>query len=400
LILVTMSGMSKSATSGSKNMRASVLSDVSHLEVRQVARPDPGAYDVLVRVAAVGLCGTDFHIYSGHANYNTGQSGAPIPLNHHPQILGHEIAGTIEEVGCEIRDLRAGDRVVIDQGLNCHSARREEPCEYCTSGDSHQCEFYREHGITGLPGGLADYISVPAVNAIKIDSEISIAGAAVTEPLGCIVHSSDMVARARTRYAMDSTDVSCRTGAVLIFGAGPAGLLFTQYLRNVIGFDGLLLVVEPNAKKREFASNFGAEGIDSLTVDPVETVLDLTHGRGVEYAIEASGSGKAVEMIPRVIRNQATVLLYGHGHAGVDMSVINSLLFREPALVVSVGASGGFNEDDRPLTYVRALDLIEQGRINVERFITHRYKSLDAMPAAFEVDHQAPDYVKGVVVLV
>jgi L-iditol 2-dehydrogenase len=125
-------------------MRASVLCDVGRIEVRDVPRPLISPHEVLVKIAAVGLCGTDSHIFAGHANYNTNERGLPIPLTVQPQILGHEISGTITQVGSETRDLRVGDRVVIDQGLNCVS-RRRNLCEYCITGDSHQCEFYREH---------------------------------------------------------------------------------------------------------------------------------------------------------------------------------------------------------------------------------------------------------------
>ena len=118
-------------------MRASVLCDVGRLEVRDVPRPVISAHEVLVRVGAVGICGTDAHIFAGHANYNTNERGLPIPLALQPQILGHEISGTIEEVGQGVTDLKAGDRVVVDQGLNCVSRRRDILCDYCRTGDSH-----------------------------------------------------------------------------------------------------------------------------------------------------------------------------------------------------------------------------------------------------------------------
>src|ERR1051325_9716172 len=118
-----------SATSGPM-MKASVLCDVGRLELRDVPRPVISAHEVLVRVGAVGICGTDAHIFAGHANYNTNDNGLPIPLDLQPQILGHEISGTVEEVGSAISDLRPGDRVVLDQGLNCRSRRRESLCEY------------------------------------------------------------------------------------------------------------------------------------------------------------------------------------------------------------------------------------------------------------------------------
>jgi L-iditol 2-dehydrogenase len=383
----------------SASMQALVLHDAGRMDLRDVPRPRMGARDVLVRVAAVGLCGTDIHIFAGHANYHTDARGRPIPLTKHPQILGHEISGVVEEVGREVQDLRAGDRVVIDQGLNCMSAGREALCEYCATGDSHQCEFYLEHGITGLPGGLADYLAVPAVNAIRIDSDVESVEAALTEPLSCIIHSSDMVARrgAGGRYKLNDDERERRVQATLVCGAGPAGLLFVQYLRNVLGYDGLLLVAEPNERKRALAESFGAETIDPRNVDLTEAVMEKTGGRRVEYLIEASGSGYVFSLIPGLIRKQATVLLYGHGHAGTDLSTINNVNFMEPTLISAVGASGGFDADNRPSVYRRALHFISDNRIKVAPFITHRYTSLQQVPGALASEHSQANYVKGVV---
>jgi L-iditol 2-dehydrogenase len=375
-----------------QTMKASVLCDVRRLEVRDIPRPLISPYEVLIRTTAVGLCGTDVHIFAGHANYNTNEYGQAIPLALQPQILGHEITGVVEEVGRAVTDLGEGDRVVVDQGLNCVSRRREVLCEYCRTENSHQCEFYREHGITGLPGGLAEFIAVPAVNAVKIASPLDPAVAALVEPLGCIIHSSDMVAKTRARHSAERR--------VLICGAGPAGLLFTQYLRNVLGYEGVLLVSDPNARKRQLAMQLGADvAIDPVNADSVEVVHEHTGGKGVDYLIEASGSGEVFRDMPGLIRKQATVLLYGHGHVGTDLGVLSSILFKEPVLVSSVGASGGFEKDGRPSVYTRALSLIEEGRIDIAPLITHRYTTFADVEKALSSDIHGEDYVKGVVVL-
>jgi len=388
------------SSGSSPMMKASVLCDVGRLELRDVPRPVISPHEVLVRVAAVGICGTDAHIFAGHANYNTNDRGQPIPLALQPQILGHEISGTIEEVGSGVSDLSLGDRVVIDQGLNCVSRRREVLCDYCRSGHSHQCEFYREHGITGLPGGLAEFIAVPAVNAVRISKPLSFSEAALVEPLGCIIHSSDTVAKTRTRYSFNADKADQRVRSVLICGAGPAGLLFTQYLRNVLDYHGSLIVSDPNRHKREMAAGLGADQtIDPRGNDVVEVVREHSNGKGVEYLIEASGSGEVFATIPGLICKQAAVLLYGHGHAGTDLSVLNNILFKEPCIVTSVGASGGFEVDGRPSVYKRALDLIENEEIDVRTLITHQYKSLERVGAALAGGMEAEDYVKGVVVL-
>ena len=379
-------------------MRAVVLADLNRLEVRDVPSLPPAAHEVRARVAAVGLCGTDLHIVAGHANYNRDAGGRRIPLSEEPQILGHEIAAVVEDVGRDVEDLRAGDRVIVDQGRNCVSERRSPLCEYCTTGDSHQCEHYREHGITGLPGGFAEYLTIPAVNAVPIVSDVDVAEAALAEPLACVVHSTDLLARAEARYRLAAGNGGAVRAAV-VCGAGPSGLLFVQYLRRILGFDGRLLVVEPNAKRRALAERFGAETVDPVAGDAADVVRERTHGRGAELVIEASGSGAALAGLPRLIRKQATVLLYGHGHDGVDASVLNLLQFMEPRLIAPAGASGGFEADGRPSVYVRALRLIESGRIDVAPFITHRYRSLDSVPNAFAGDHRSPEYVKGVVLL-
>lgn len=395
-----ISPISPISSSESPTMKASVLVDVGRLEVRDVPRPQISPYDVLLRVAAVGICGTDAHIFAGHANYNTDDRGQPIPLHVQPQILGHEINGYIVEKGSEVNDLKIGDHVVIDQGLNCVSTRREPVCEYCRSGDSHQCEFYREYGITGLPGGLAEFIAIPAVNAVNVRSGLDPAEAALVEPLGCIIHSSEAVSAAHSRYSLGADSPEERVRTVLICGAGTAGLLFTQYLRRVLKYEGLLLVSAPSEWKRKFARDFGADDVlDARDPDLAKVVSDKTGGRGVEYLIEASGAGSVMASMPGLIRKQATVMLYGHGHAGVDLSVLNNVMFREPTFVTPVGASGGFKSDGRPTVYSQALSLIEEGKIDVASIITHRYTSLDAVQGALENDMRTPNYLKGVVVL-
>ncbi len=374
-------------------MKAAVLEDVGNMAVRSVADPTPAPHEVLLKVGAVGVCGTDLHIYRGHGNYNLDSRGRAIPLTKHPQILGHEFSGEVLEDGGEVKDLKPGARVLCDQGRNCQSQRRQPLCSYCASGDTHQCAFYMEHGITGLQGALAEYIAIPAVNCLPMADDMPAEQAALVEPLGCILHSSDRVERSRARYSLEGPE---RIRNILITGAGPAGLLFLQYLRNVKHFDGLVMVSDIREKNLELAAQFGGTPINAAKSRLPEAVEELTHGERVHYLIEACGNSVIFEQMPSLIRKQATVLLYGHGHQGRDIGLLCIVLFFEPTLVASVGASGGFDPDGRPTTYRRARELVHSKAVQVLPFVTHRYRLLEQIDRAFAEDFAKPEYIKGV----
>lgn len=374
-------------------MKAAVLEDVQKMVVREVPDPELSPREVLIRVQAVGVCGTDLHLFQGHGNYNLDPQGRPIPLTTHPQILGHEFSGEIVDVDREVKDLKAGDRVLCDQGRNCSSQRRWPRCSYCNSGDSHQCEYYAEHGITGLPGALADYIAMPAVNCLKLPDEMQPELGALVEPLGCVLHSSHRVERARGRYTFEGDE---RIRNVLICGAGPAGLLFLQYLRHVKKFDGLILLSDIRERNLELARDLGGIPINVARANLTEAVKELTKDERIHYLIEACGNSIIFEQIPSLLRKQGTVLLYGHGHKGRDIGLWGNVLFLEPTLVAAVGASGGFEKDGRPTTYRQALELVSSRKVFVHPFVTHRYGTLEEIHRAFEQDFQREDYIKGV----
>ncbi len=375
-----------------ESIRALVLTAPHQFQIGPVDAPPLAPDQIRIRPRAVGLCGTDFHIYSGQANYNYDAAGFPVPLERAPQVLGHEIEGEVVELGREVRDLRAGERVVMDQGWNCHSQRRRPLCEYCASGDSHQCAHYREQGITGLQGGLADTLIVPACNAIAVREPLPPAQGALVEPLACVLHSSHRMEAVAARFTWGGPNP---IRSVLILGAGPTGLLFLQYLRRVLGFAGRLLLAEPNPGKRRLAEQWGGEALDPA--QPLaEAVLERTEGQGVEYLIEAAGHGPLFREIPGLIRKQATILLFGHGHDRAGLGLLNPIQFKEPWLITGTGASGGFDADGRPLVYQQALRLLVSGAIQGTPLLTHFYQGLEAVPRAFQQDWRQPEYIKGI----
>ncbi len=374
-------------------MKAAVLEDVAKMTVQSVPDPQMQPREVLLKVQAVGVCGTDLHIYRGQGNYNLDAHGRAVPLTEHPQILGHEFSGEVLEAGSEVKDLKPGARVLCDQGLNCVSQARQPLCAYCASGDTHQCAFYKEHGITGLQGALAEFISIPAVNCLPIPDDMPAEQAALVEPLGCVLHSSDRAERATARYTFAGEE---RIRNVLITGAGPAGLLFLQYLRNVKHFDGLIMVSDVRDKNLQLVRQFGGTPINVSQEDLTTVVETLTKGEHVHYLIEACGNSAIIEQMPTLIRKQATVLFYGHGHEGRDIGMICTLWFLEPTMVASVGASGGFDPDGRPATYRRARELVHSNTVQVMPFVTHRYRALEEIRGAFAEDFSKPEYIKGV----
>ncbi len=377
-------------------MKAVLLEGVKKMAVREVPDPSVPPREVLIRVKAVGVCGTDLHLFQGHGNYNFDSQGHAIPLSVQPQILGHEFSGEILEVGQEVKDLKPADRVLCDQGRNCVSQERWPRCSYCLSGDSHQCEYYAEHGITGLPGALADYIAMPAVNCLALPEEMPAEQGALVEPLGCVIHSSDRAERAKARYTFEGEE---RIRNVLICGAGPAGLLFLQYLRHVKQFDGLILLADLRERNLKLAQELGGTPVNAARQNLLEAVRELTSDERIHYLIEATGNAAIFKQIPSLLRKQGTVLIYGAGHKGHDISLLDPILFLEPTLVAGIGASGGFDQDGRPTTYRRALELVSSGKVKVLPFITHRYHGLEEIRHAFEQDFQREDYVKGVLSL-
>lgn len=379
-------------------MQACAITAPGRLELIDVPSPDLGPHDVRIRPAAVGVCGTDFHIFSGESNFHCDDQGRPIPFTESPQILGHEVTGTVLERGSAVKDVDVGARVVVDQGRNCKSERREPLCEYCATGHSHQCEFFEEHGITGLPGGFAQELVTPAINVITIESDASFSKAVMTEPIACVLHSTDFGVRANGRYRLDpKAPANERVRTAVVLGAGPAGLLFVQVLRAIYAFDGPIVVSDPSSKKRDLATALGAIAVAPEQLEA--TLMEQSKGRRAELLIEATGSGPIFGAIPNLIRKQATVLLYGVGHGGASLELLNPLQWREAILVTSIGASGGFDQDGRPTIYRDALRMLERGTIVVDDLLTHSYEGLDRIAEAFTGAHTDPDYIKGLAVL-
>ena len=378
-------------------MKAALLTQPGKIELHEVPDPSPGPRDVVVRNDAVGVCGSDVHIYHGHINWHLDAHGQPIPLEQHPQVLGHEIAGTIVQTGSAVDDLEVGQRVVVDQGLNCASEGRSSFCEYCATGYSHHCEHYREHGITGLPGGFAELIRIPAVNAVSIRSGLASSHAAMTEPLGCVLHSLDLAQRQNSRYHINADDPEQRVRSIIICGGGPAGQLFLQAIRSVMNFQGRVFLSDPDPDKLRIAETAGATPIPTCGDESVaETVERETRGRLCELVVDACGAPSMWSEFARLLRKQGTAILYGFGRERGAAGTLDEIQWRGATLVATSGASGSIDADGRPEIYRRALNMLEESTVDVSELLTHRYHELGQLNRALGFDPGSTGYLKGV----
>lgn len=376
-----------------QQQQALVLEDVAKFALRELPVPTPGNREALIRIGGVGICGTDLHIFHGLANYCRDSRGLPIPLSSKPQVLGHEFCGCVAAVGSSVLRCKVGDLVAVDQFLSCASLDRVERCEYCESGDTHQCEFGQELGITGPPGAFSQFVTVPETNVLVLPPRFDVAQGALIEPLGCVIHACNRLQNATTRYSFNGIN---RIRRMLILGLGPSGLLFIQYLRNVLGFDGDLFAADLQETKLKLAAQFGATPINIREQDLVSEIHRRTGCKKLDCLVEATGSGSAFDVMPAVLRRQATVLLYGAGHSGRDIGCLTPLQSAEIYLVTSGGASGRFDRDGNPSTYLAAMQAIHSGKIDVSPLVSHRYHQLAELEQAFAQDFRRPEYIKGI----
>ena len=252
--------------------------------------------------------------------------------------------------------------------------------------------FAEELGITGLPGAFAELVSVPEPNVVLLPEEVSLTKGAIVEPLACVLHASDRMERSCNRFSFEGR---YRIRNVMITGAGPSGLLFLQYLRNIKRFDGQILVADMRAGKIALAEKLGATPLDMRARNLASKGKKRTKGEVIDYLFEASGSGTVFDLIPLVLRHQATFLFYGAGHAGRDVGCLTPLQVLQTNIVTGAGASGGFDPDGTPVVYRRAMEYLRDGLLDAEPLLSPRYAELSDLQQAFQMDSLGEDFIKG-----
>lgn len=255
-----------------------------HVRLRTVPTPAPRAGEVLVRVRAVGICGTDLHIIRNEYDHS-------IPL-----ILGHEWAGTIVSLGKGVRGWRVGERVVGELHTKACGV-----CRLCRSGNEQICRFKRPYG-TYEPGALADYFRIPARLLHRIPQKLSFAEATLIEPTACALQGYFRVG------GVAKDDI------VTVLGHGPIGLILASYLINAKKAKRVYLVgTSRHGRKRlTLARRLGIHNtIDAEQEDPVSIVRKGTRGEGVDVVFEASGNAAAVQQGIAMLRRDGRMGILG-----------------------------------------------------------------------------------------
>ncbi len=338
-------------------MKAMRLESIGNLFVREVDTPVPGPGDLLVRVEACGICGTDRHLLHGEF------PSTP------PVTLGHEFSGIVEAIGADVQGFTLGTRITGDPNISCGR------CPQCQAGRINLCRNLKAIGIS-RDGGFADYVIVPQKQAFEIPLSLDARFGAFCEPLACCLHGIDMA--------------EIKAGSsVVVLGGGVIGLLTVQ-LARLAGATTVILSTRQEAK-RKLAEKLGATG----SVDPSagDIIAEITRPDGlvpggVDVVIECAGVAETVEQSTRLAKAGGTVVILGVMAQGDKVSIEPfDILFRELRVL------GSFIN---PHTHRRAADLVASGRINVEALIS-REIALDDAPDVIR-NPPAPGEVKVLVV--
>lgn len=315
------------------NMKALLLSEYNRLDVVDVPMPRPGADEVLIRVEACGICGSDVHGYDG-------SSGRRIP----PIIMGHEAAGTVAAVGPGVHDLHEGDRVTFDSTIYCGK------CEYCLQGEVNLCNNRQVLGVSTADfrreGAFAEYVVVPRLVMYPLPEQIPFTQAAMIEPLAVAVHAVSLVP-----VQPDTT--------ALVVGAGMIGLLVLQVLKA--GGCTRVYVTDIDDTRLQLAQQLGATGtINVKTTDAAAELAKASGNAGFDVAFEAVGSTPTVRSAIESVRKGGTVVLIGNVAPSVELP-LQVVVSRQITLHGSAASSGEYPE---------CIDLLARGAIKVDPLIT------------------------------
>ena len=325
-------------------MKTASVKEPSVISVSETESPSLESGEILVQMHACGICGSDLEKVFG-------QYGQP------SMRLGHEPAGIVLDVGSDVTEFKKGDRVFTHHHVPCYD------CHFCNHGNETMCKKYYETNLS--PCGLSEQYVVPAWNVshggvLKISDSLSFEEAAMIEPLACCV-------RAWTKYHYQEGD------SAAIFGVGPTGMMHVM-LAQAKKFSKIFCF-DVNDFRLDFAKKFNiTESINSADETRKQKILDHTDNRGVDVAIVATSSLKALDDAIDMVRKGGAVMMFGVPSKGATMDLDMSKIYsKEITLVTSYAASDNDTKE--------ALNLIESSQIDVKQLITHTYPIDDTQKA-------------------
>ena len=314
-------------------MQAMLLKEYMHLEVVEMPLPAIGADDVLVRVRACGICGSDVHGLDG-------RTGRRIP----PLVMGHEAAGEVMDCGANVADLKPGDRVTFDSTVYCGR------CFFCARGEVNLCDNREVLGVSPGPyrrhGAFAEYVAVPRRIMYRLPDNLSYEQAALIEAVSVGVH------------AVNLTPVVLGDVAVVV-GSGMIGLATIQAVRHAGA--ARVIVVDPDDGRLALARSLGAtETVNPKTTDPVEAIRAMTGGRGAAVALECVGATEPIQTAIASVRKGGAVTLVGNVAPEINLP-LQSVVTRQIRLQGSCASNG---------EYPASIELMSSGAIQVDPLIS------------------------------
>ena len=325
-------------------MKTAFVREPSVISINEIENPTLDSGDILVQMHACGICGSDLEKVFG-------EYGQP------SMRLGHEPAGIIIDVSSDVTEFKKGDRVFTHHHVPCYS------CHLCKHGNETMCSKYYETNLS--PCGLSEEYVVPKWNVehggvLKIPDSMSFEEAAMIEPLACCV-------RAWTKYSYQKGD------SVAIFGVGPTGMMHVMLAQSKKF--SKIFCFDVNDFRLEFAKKFNiTASINSLDENRKQIILDNTEGKGVDVAIVATSSLKALEDAIDVVRKGGAVMMFGVPSKDAKIILNMSKIYsKEITLVTSYAASDNDTKE--------ALRLIESSQIDVNQLVTHTYPIEDSQKA-------------------
>jgi len=332
-------------------VKAAVLEKLEKIVVKEVKTPTTGEGEILVRVKSCAVCGSDIRIY---------HQGNPRVKP--PQIIGHEIAGEVVEVGEKIESFKAGDRVAIGADVPCGV------CKFCRNGLGNNCSINYAIGYQ-FPGGFAEYILLNETTVKygplhKIPDNLSFNEASLAEPLACCLNG----------YELANLKVG---DSVVIIGAGPIGLMLVELAKNMGA--GKIILSQRSKERLKIAKKFSADAfISALEENFVERVIEETGGEGADVVMVACANPSAQEEALKIVAHRGKVNFFGGLPPGSAKIKIDSNLihYKECFLLGSHGSV--------PRQHKIALNLLSRGIIKGKDFITHHF-SLNEIKEAFKV---------------